>query len=525
VVYGGPDEQHELAVVDAGEATTSEGDGVQIEKKGDATVLNWQTSSSRRVVTFGCGLYVYILGTSHSVRNPSVLLLTCSPDRNSAYNYWTLKLPDERGLFAPDVLASTVILKAGYLMRNATVSSGCLNLVGDFNATTAIEVIGGAPSELTELTVNGESVSFEQDHDGVITANVAFSPDITVPSLDSLEWKYIDSLPEIQPDYDDSDWPSADLTYSNNTNFNLSTPSSLFGADYGFSTGVLIYRGHFTANGQESSLFLMTQGGSAFGTSVWIDSEFVDSFDGYDAAMNSNKTYQLPKLQSGNDYVITVLIDEMGMDENYVVRENEMKNPRGILRYTLAGHEASDITWKLTGNFGGEDYPDKDRGPLNEGGLYAERQGYHLPGAPIADWKASGGPTEGISSAGVAFYGAEIDLDIPSGWDVPLSFTFTNGTSEVTEGSLASSYRVQLYVNGYQFGKYVNNVGPQKSFPVPQGIWNYSGTNYIAFALWSLEAGGAKVDGLELSVNGTILSGYGDFPLSPQTGWSDRQAY
>ena len=153
-------------------------------------------------------------------------------------------------------------------MRNATVSSGCLNLVGDFNATTAIEVIGGAPSELTELTINGESVSFEQDHDGVVTANVPFSPDITVPSLDSLEWQYIDSLPEIQQNYDDSDWPNADLTYSNNTNFNLSTPTSLFGADYGFSTGVLIYRGHFTANGQESSLFLMTQGGSAFGTSV-----------------------------------------------------------------------------------------------------------------------------------------------------------------------------------------------------------------------------------------------------------------
>ena len=32
-----------------------------------------------------------------------------------------------------------------------------------------------------------------------------------------------------------------------------------------------------------------------------------------------------------------------------------------------------------------------------------------------------------------------------------------------------ADYRVQLWVNGYMFGKYVNNIGPQTSFPVPQG--------------------------------------------------------
>ena len=41
-------------------------------------------------------------------------------------------------------------------------------------------------------------------------------------------------------------------------------------------------------------------------------------------------------------------------------------------------------------------------------------------------------------------------------------------------------------------------------------------------ALWILEADGAKVDGLELSVNGTILSGYGDIPMSPMSSWSKR---
>ena len=31
--------------------------------------------------------------------------------------------------------------------------------------------------------------------------------------------------------------------------------------------------------------------------------------------------------------------------------------------------------WKIQGNFGGEDFPDAVRGPLNEGGLSVERDG------------------------------------------------------------------------------------------------------------------------------------------------------
>lgn len=358
-------------------------------------------------------------------------------------------------------------------MRNATVVGSTLNLIGDFNATAPIEVIHGAPAALGELTINGQSTKFSQDAYGVVTAEVAYNPpsNISVPSLASLNWKYIDSLPEIRNGYDDTLWPVANLNHSYNDLVTLKTPVSLIGTDYGFSTGVLLFRGAFTANGKESALFLETAGGSAFGTSVWINSTFVGSFYGYDAAGTGNKTYTLPSLNAGKPYVMTVVVDEMGMDENYVVGQNEMKNPRGILRYHLSGHKDSDVSWKLTGNLGGEDYADKVRGPLNEGGLWAERQGYHLPGAPISNWTSSSGPAEGLSKAGVRFYAANIPLNIPVGWDVPLSFTFTNSSSSTGAGNAAPAYRVQTYVNGYQFGKYVNNIGPQTSFPVPQGIW------------------------------------------------------
>lgn len=104
------------------------------------------------------------------------------------------------------------------------------------------------------------------------------------------------------------------------------------------------------------------------------------------------------------------------------------------------------------------------RGPLNEGGLYAERQGFTQPYPPNRNW-ASRSPEDGIHKAGVAFYQTSFSLDLPRDYDIPLSFHFGNTTMD---GTMAD-YRAQLWINGYQYGKYVNSIGPQTDFPVPQG--------------------------------------------------------
>lgn len=101
--------------------------------------------------------------------------------------------------------------------------------------------------------------------------------------------------------------------------------------------------------------------------------------------------------------MITVVIDHMGLNENWVIGTDTMKYPRGILDFLLVGRDKSDVTWKLTGNLGGEEFVDKIRGPLNEGGIYAERQGWHLPSAPVGSWPRKS-PFEGIDTAGVGFY-------------------------------------------------------------------------------------------------------------------------
>lgn len=85
-------------------------------------------------------------------------------------------------------------------------------------------------------------------------------------------------------------------------------------------------------------------------------------------------------------------------------------------------------------------FKDKVRGVQNEGGLYGEREGWHLPDFDDSDWSKadlSNGLPE--NQAGVGWFRTTFSLDIPVGYDVPLSFEFE------TENA---PYRALLFVNG-----------------------------------------------------------------------------
>jgi hypothetical protein len=69
----------------------------------------------------------------------------------------------------------------------------------------------------------------------------------------------------------------------------------------------------------------------------------------------------------------------------------------------------------------------------------------------------------------------------------------------------------------------VSNLGPQSEFPVPEGILNYNGTNWIALSFWALEEHGASIGRFELRMDRPGLSGYRKPALSPQTGWGKRE--
>ncbi|KAK1239242.1 hypothetical protein MKX08_006303 [Trichoderma sp. CBMAI-0020] len=496
VLYGGAGELHEFAVKNpfgstkAGKINKIEGKGVAVHTAQDLTlVLQFTASTDRQVIQLG-NLVIYMV------------------DRNAAYNYWVPTLPGSGNhpAYGSSLMnPAAVIVNGGYLVRSVAVDGSTLSIQADFNVTTPLEIIG-APQGVSKLVVNGKELSYTVSELGDWTANPdTVLPVVQVPDLSRLTWYQLDSLPEVQNYYDDSHWPSANHKTSNNSVAPLKTPVSLYGSDYGFHTGTLVFRGRFTAQTSQQQLSLTTQGGNAFASSVWLNGKFIGSFHGFDAGVSANSSYKLTNLIRGKRYVLTVVVDSTGLSENWNIGLDEMKAPRGILDYTLLSSRGAHVpisSWKITGNLGGEDYHDTFRGPLNEGGLFFERQGYHLPSPPLHVFGSRHGvsPYKGISHAGIAFYVAKLTLDLPSdSYDIPLSFVFDNTTA-------AAPYRSLLYVNGFQYGKYVSNVGPQTEFPVPEGILNYNGDNWIGVALWALDSHGAKVPGLELKAKSPILT-------------------
>ncbi|KAG8749539.1 hypothetical protein FRC12_013372 [Ceratobasidium sp. 428] len=181
------------------------------------------------------------------------------------------------------------------------------------------------------------------------------------------------------------------------------------------------------------------------------------------------------------------------------------KEPRGIRGYSIIGGSTTFRTWKLAGHLGGSgNNPDKYRGYLNEGGLYAERIGAHLPGFPDSNW-TSGTPLAGggVKSAGVNFYRTTFNVSFPEGYksDVPLRLSFT-------PSNITSNYRVQIYLNGWLMGKYINNFGPQLVFVLPSGLLKRKAQNTLALSLWSLDSAGASLAGLDLISDGVFSSSF-----------------
>jgi hypothetical protein len=510
VLYGDDEAYSQLAFHGSLETIGSPA-GMVATQKDDLTFVNWnQSSKEDRYIQVG-GIFILSL-TRHQV-----------------YDMWVLSMPSGDSLYTPYTRTanSSAIIKGGYLMRTAVVLGDKMFLTGDLNETTTIQIIGGAPENLTELHFNGESIPFAVDkRNGIVSGHAIFkAPNFTLPDLGTAKWKVVDSLPEITSNYSDSKWTPASLKKTYNDKQPQLTPTSLFASDYGYNWGYTLFRGTFKAKGSEKKFSISTRGGLAFAASFWLDDTYLGYYTGHPETETKETDFahlKLPKLSAGKSYNLIVLIDNMGHNQNWNVGVDETKLPIGILDYKLSSRDKNAIKWKITGNIHGEDYLDRVRGPANEGGLWAERQGYHLPNPPTDDWEDSKGPIDGISKAGVAFYSTTFNLSIPLGYDIPISIQIGKNTEPLVDASDRPAYRLQIYVNGWQFGKYVNNVGPQVSFPVPEGIWNYRGQNWLGISLWNLEDKEVKVEDVKLVSGMEIQSGMTQVGLVESPPWSHR---
>ncbi|KAH7924781.1 glycoside hydrolase family 35 protein [Leucogyrophana mollusca] len=393
---------------------------------------------------------------------------------------------------------STVLVGGPYLVRSAAIRDDTLYLDGDLNGTTTIEFF--APSAVSHLVWNGQSFNAWHTTSGSYQAVIQATVSVTLPTLG--DWKVSGSLPEVDPDFDDSAFVTADLTMTNYTNLPpLAGEYVLYSQQYGFYGGNLIFRGHFNASGDETAFNITVQGGYAFGYSAFVNGVFLGSSQGNLTVSYTSTLWEIPNdaLRVGEDNVLVIIQDHMGIDETST---NSGKEPRGIRGYGIVGGNTSFSYWKLQGNYGGAaNAPDTFRGYLNEGGLYAERIGAHLPDYPDEFWQ-SGTPLDGggVHSAGINFYRTTFNLSLPEGYDVPVRLS-------ITPSNITSNFRTQIYLNGWQLGKYVNNLGPQTIFVLPAGILRTSSPNTLALSLWSLDATGASIDGLELIYDGVFSSG------------------
>ncbi|KAJ7809107.1 glycoside hydrolase family 35 protein [Mycena leptocephala] len=394
---------------------------------------------------------------------------THRPREIDIWNYWAIGSN------------SSVLVGGPYLVRTPPFL-GLTGVVGDLNTTVPLTVV--VPSAVKSVTWNGASVRLTAG----VTATGGFTgtlaprtaaKTVVVPKLTG--WKFMDSLPEIGPTFDDSAW-----TVANHTTTNIpfkpyyGDGRVLYGCDYGFCENIVLWRGHFNLSGQTSVNLSI----NAFAASVWLNNVFLNTSFG-NSTNNRNileetddKFIFPPAALRAGDNVITIVQDNMGLNETNGANPDTSKSPRGVRGFQL--NSGSFGAWKVQGKVGGyTGFLDKTRGVFNEGGLFGERKGWHLPGFDTSSW-VSRDLSTGLpgGSAGVGFFVTTFRLNIPTGIDAFLSFTF--------EEPLGQDYRVYLFVNGWMMGKRVANLGPQAKFPVHQGILNYQGVNTVAVALWSM---------------------------------------
>jgi beta-galactosidase len=369
-----------------------------------------------------------------------------------------------------DGAGGPVLLFGSALLRGAARRNGTIALRGD----------GGAADDPAELfaptagavTWNGAVVSVRPGPGGGLAFTVPARALFALPKLGP--WTSRAEAPEAQAAFPDSNWRVADLR----TTASVTTPGSLpvlFADDYGFHVGHSWYRGHFAGGtGAPTGLSLKVRSGGAAGAfSVWLNGRYLGGLSG-----NEEARFGFPgdAIKAG-DNVLAVLTEDMGHEEDYDSK-GENRTARGIVSAVPLGAPADAIRWRIQGRRGGEGATDPVRGPYNEGGLFGEREGWHLGRGGAAGWKPAALPVAEMAP-GVAWYRTEVTLDVPAGRDATLGLRFRDPPGR--------HYRATLFVNGWQFGNYVAELGPQRDFPIPEGVLDHHGPNRIAIAVWKTD--------------------------------------
>jgi beta-galactosidase GanA len=388
-----------------------------------------------------------------------------------------------------DTAQGPVLERSEALIRTGDFKGDALALTGDTDKPATVEV--WAATAPKPLSFNGQALSATQTASGSWLSSPVPGPDaVSLPDLMAGQWKLHADSQEAAADFDDSSWRAADLKVSA-----ASEPTQppagqpvLAMSDYGFHHGDVWYRGRFTAKtGSVPKDLNLTYGGGTVGlVQVWIDGKWVSQNElpggrTYpDIPTVGNAHFDLDGLKPGT-HEISVMVRNMSHNWDLFANE-EHKEGRGLIAASLSPDETTrfvtPISWKIQGTQGGENITDTVRGPMNNGGLYGERNGWHLPEFKDADWtaaKADAAPP----LAGTYWLRQHFALDLPKGHDVQLGLAFGDATKPKSDHQT----RVLIFVNGWHVGNFVSHVGPQRTFVIPQAFLNPNGDNVVALAV------------------------------------------
>lgn len=426
------------------------------------------------------------------------------------------------------------------LLRNATyttthLSLDTLHLWGSLTAASNTTAIMALPN-LQHVYWNGEPVEArpQPNADWLYILHLPGPTEWRPPSMAHLDWRWRHSLPETAVGFDDSDWGVvANKTSSYNPytkDPSLDTQGViLFASEYGFHANNIVWRGRFGwdfSTSTQQSMHVKVEGGKSSAFSVWLNGVFLGSAEADRQSSAAGRIFTVPYgLLKRHDNVVTVLQDHMGIEMEAgelpiglaPTRGLEaVKLPRGITAFTFPTLRAANttepkISWRVQGNYMGEQAPDRVRRSLNEGGLHAEVKGWHLPGYNYSHW-----PTLPSSGERVVFYRTTLPLNAPENVDIGLNFIFHNLTGK--------RMRAQLYVNGWQMGKLISDLGPQTVFPVHSGVVRMRGVNEVGVSVWCLDEGACEWDvreRLEVEVGHAVSGESRDGYTLEGKGWKE----
>jgi beta-galactosidase GanA len=396
-----------------------------------------------------------------------------------------------------------LLVYGGELLRTAWVRGGRAVLNGDTSAAGPVRV--WAPAGVRRVSWDGDALVAHRGVGGSLNAVLpGAAGSVALPSL-RRGWRFEFGSAERLPGFDDSSWPVADNQVTDNPIQPAGSPV-LYAQDYGFEHGFVWYRGHFTATGSETGVTLTADTGPFGSFAVWINGVYVGSASTATsthpfANMDDNpvtQTFTFPAsaVKAGQDNVIAVLTENMGQDESF---ENSLqldsdKTPRGIenVELNVSTGSAPVVTWRLMGADAAQAERDPVRGPTNPAGLGESNAGWALPGYPDSSWTPVNLPDSWAARnvpPGIAWYRTSFSLHIPHDVWAPLGLRLTPPGGG-TPGPGKADFQALIYLNGWLVGRYINNLGPQNMFYLPQGLLRTDGQNTLAIAEWSL-AGGA----------------------------------